>query len=226
VFNKDYLESASLTYILFHKTVDEPERFLQFAFIVLFMQFQVSWCLLCSSVVPVIRDAGLVDKQEIGHYAIVLMTKILMQLLKIALFDFWMANEDRNANNANLLYDVEREDLVSIDYGCIFNTATFEFPLSQLTSTDTILYSDMFQHLTQERSTSSLEAMVKPLKSYYLVCVSHSRQLSMQIVDAVPKEWNVPADIVKNKVNQLFEPEWVEGVWNNFTECMKENIGK
>jgi hypothetical protein len=48
----------------------------------------------------------------------------------------------------------------------------------------------------------------------------------MQIVDTVPKEWNVPADIVKNKVNQLFEPEWVEGVWNNFTECLKENIGK
>lgn len=169
---------------------------------------------------------GVVDVTPSTNREVKSSTKILMQLLKIALFDFWMANEDRNANNANLLYDVEREDLVSIDYGCIFNTATFEFPLSQLTSTDTILYSDMFQHLTQERSTSSLEAMVKPLKSYYLVCVSHSRQLSMQIVDAVPKEWNVPADIVKNKVNQLFEPEWVEGVWNNFTECLKENIGK
>ena len=169
---------------------------------------------------------GVVDVTPSTNREVKSSTKILMQLLKIALFDFWMANEDRNANNANLLYDVEREDLVSIDYGCIFNTATFEFPLSQLTSTDTILYSDMFQHLTQERSTSSLEAMVKPLKSYYLVCVSHSRQLSMQIVDAVPKEWNVPADIVKNKVNQLFEPEWVEGVWNNITECLKENIGK
>ena len=37
--------------------------------------------------------------------------------MKIALFDFWIANEDRNANNANLLYDVGRGRLISIDYG-------------------------------------------------------------------------------------------------------------
>lgn len=169
---------------------------------------------------------GVVDITPSTNREVKASAKTLMQLLRIALFDFWMANEDRNANNANLLYDVEHEDLVSIDYGCIFNTATFEFPLSQLTSTDTILYSDMFQYLIQEKSPASLEAIVKPLKSYYLACVNHSRQLSMQIVDVMPKEWNVPADIVKNKVNQLFEPEWVEGVWNNFTECLKENIGK
>ena len=48
---------------------------------------------------------------------------------------------------------------VSIDYGCIFNTATFDYPLSQLTSTDTILWSD-----------------------------------------------------------------WTKGVWNNFIECLNENI--
>lgn len=65
----------------------------------------------------------------------------LEQLMQIALFDFWIANEDRNANNANLMYDVGRSQLVSIDYGCILNTATFEYPLSQLTTTDTILWS-------------------------------------------------------------------------------------
>ena len=59
---------------------------------------------------------------------------VFRQLLEIALFDFWVANEDRNANNANLLYDVVRGNLVSIDYGCIFNTATFDYPMSQLTA--------------------------------------------------------------------------------------------
>lgn len=57
-------------------------------------------------------------------------TAILRQLLKIALFDFWIANEDRNVNNANLLYDVGRGRLVSIDYGCILNTATFDYAMS------------------------------------------------------------------------------------------------
>ena len=62
-------------------------------------------------------------------------TELLLQLLKIALFDFWIANEDRTYNNANLLYDIIEEKLVSIDYGGIFNTSTFEYPLSQLTMT-------------------------------------------------------------------------------------------
>lgn len=152
--------------------------------------------------------------------------KTLMQLLKIALFDFWMANEDRNANNANLLYDVEKEDLVSIDYGCIFNTATFEFPLSQLTSTDTILYSDLFQTLIQDKSLASLEVMVKPLRAYYLASIGRSRQLSASLVEAMPKDWNVPSGIVEKKISQLFESEWIDGVWSNFTECFNENIGK
>ena len=169
---------------------------------------------------------GVVDVTPSTNREVKSSTKILMQLLKIALFDFWMANEDRNANNANLLYDVEHEDLASIDYGCIFNTATFEFPLSQLTSTDTILYSDMFQYLIQDKSRDSVEAIVKPLRTYYLACVNRCRQRSIQMANAMPKEWNVPSVIVENKINQLFESEWIDGVWRNFTECLTENLVK
>jgi hypothetical protein len=169
---------------------------------------------------------GVVDITPSTYREVKSSTKTLMQLLKIALFDFWIANEDRNANNANLLYDVDREDLVSIDYGCIFNTATFDFPLSQLTSTDTILNSDLFQNLMQEKSFVSLQSMVKSLKSYYLACINKNRQLSSQMVNVMPKEWNVPHVIVEKKVIQLFDSEWIEGVWNNFTECLTENMKK
>lgn len=92
---------------------------------------------------------GVVDITPSTYAKVPATVEMLAQLMKIALFDFWVANEDRNANNANLMYDVAREQLVSIDYGCIFNTATFEYPLSQLTSTDTILWSDLFHHLVQ-----------------------------------------------------------------------------
>lgn len=169
---------------------------------------------------------GVVDITPSTYREVRSSAKTLMQLLKIALFDFWMANEDRNANNANLLYDVEQEDLISIDYGCIFNTATFEFRLSQLTSTDTILYSDLFQSLTQDKPHTSVQAMVKPLKNYYMACVNRSRQLFPQIVKALPKDWNVPSDVVEKKMEQLFDSEWIEGVWRNFNECLTENIGK
>ena len=169
---------------------------------------------------------GVVDITPSTYREVESSAKTLTQLLRIALFDFWTANEDRNANNANLLYDVEKEGLVSIDYGCIFNTATFEFPLSQLTSTDTILYSGLFQYLVQDKSRATLEAMVKPLRAYYLSCLNRCRRHGSEMAKAMPTDWNVPSAYVEKKIGQLFESEWVDGVWSNFMECFTENIGK
>lgn len=149
---------------------------------------------------------------------------ILSQLLKIALFDFWIGNEDRNANNANLLYDIENERLVSIDYGCILNTATYEYPMSQLTSTDTILWSDLFRQTAKESGRNRIKAMADELKTQYALWIKQSRKAVKQILDTLPSEWNVPAATVADKLEQLFEKEWTEGVWNNFTECLNDNI--
>ena len=150
--------------------------------------------------------------------------EILQQLLKIALFDFWVANEDRNANNANLMYNVLKERLVSIDYGCILNTATFDFPLSQLTSTDTILYSDLFQHLTKGKDKTDIDAIVDRLNNEFDICLGNSRGQTKTILEAIPKEWNIEAIVVENKLEQLFDKQWISDVWDNFMECLTENL--
>ncbi len=149
----------------------------------------------------------------------------LSQLIKIALFDFWVANEDRNANNANLMYDVAREQLVSIDYGCIFNTATFESPISQLTSTDTILWSDLFKHLLQGADRQSLFAIVDRLKANYEDCLQRSKSVIAEVLTEMPQEWKVPSETVSEKMHQLFDAQWIARVWENFTDCLNENIG-
>ena len=148
----------------------------------------------------------------------------LQQLMKIALFDFWMANEDRNANNANLLYDVLRERIVSIDYGCILNTATYDFPMSQLTSTDTILWSDLFKHLAHGHKKESIDDIVKGLEKDYADCLKQSGRAVRLILDELPEEWKVSSNIVEAKLSQLFEKQWFRGVWENFMECLSENI--
>jgi hypothetical protein len=149
----------------------------------------------------------------------------LAQLMKIALFDFWVANEDRNSNNANLMYDVAREQLVSIDYGCIFNTATFDYPLSQLTSTDTILWSDLFHHLAQAADRQTVLAMADRLKADYDECLSQISIIATEIMDEMPKEWKVPAETLKEKLDQLSDEHWIVAVWQNFMDCLNENIG-
>ena len=170
------------------------------------------------------RLEGVVDVTPSTYGDVASTTAMLRQLMKIALFDFWIANEDRNANNANLLYDVSRGRLVSIDYGCILNTATFDYAMSQLTTTDTILWSDLFQHLAKNKDRTTIDAIVSELKTAYTVCLKRSKRQVKQIVEGLPKEWNVPGKVVEEKLQQLFDEQWTAGVWDNFVECLNENI--
>jgi hypothetical protein len=43
-------------------------------------------------------------------------------------------------------------------------------------------------------------------------------------VEGLPKEWNVPGKVVEEKLQQLFDEQWTAGVWDNFVECLNENI--
>lgn len=142
------------------------------------------------------------------------------QLLKIALFDFWVANEDRNSNNSNLLYDIKNTRLVPIDFGCILNSADLEFSMMQLTTNETILSSPLFCHLRQNISNKRKNE----LREEFDTCLSRCRLQTKSIIEDLPSDWNVPAEIVNGKLNQLFEPEWTEEVWKNFEECLNENI--
>lgn len=149
---------------------------------------------------------------------------LVTELLTIALFDFWVANEDRNTNNANLMYDLIRNSLVSIDYGCIFNTAMYDYPMAQLTTTDTILASELFHHLQKgyfEKITSS--SFVNNLLQHYQSCVRRCQQVTNDLQQVMPKRWNVPYEVVGNKIIQLFDPVWTTSVWDNFMECLLEN---
>ena len=171
------------------------------------------------------RMEGVVDVTPSTYNDVEATTETLKQLMQIALFDFWIANEDRNANNANLLYDVVRNKLVSIDYGCILNTATFDYRMSQLTSTDTILWSDLFQHLSKDREHTTIDSIVCELKEKYVTFLKRSRRQQKYIINELPREWNVSAEFVGEKLKQLFDEQWTKGVWKNFVECLNENLG-
>ena len=142
------------------------------------------------------------------------------QLLKIALYDFWVANEDRNANNSNLLYDIANTRLVPIDFGCIFNSADFDFSMMQLTSTDSILSSPLFRYLVQNVSKKRMQE----LHGDFDVSLSRCRLQVNSIIEDLPSDWGITAETVSHKLKQLFELDWVEAVWNNFEECLNENI--
>ena len=167
---------------------------------------------------------GVIDITPSTFDKIPITIDVLYQLMKIALFDFWVANEDRNANNANLMFDVIKEQLVVIDFGCIFNTATFDYPLSQLTSTDTILNSDIFIHLRKISNKLNITHLLEQLKREYNFYIERCSFIKSEIEKEIPQEWNVPHVTIKEKIEQLFNDKWIVEVWNNFFECLNDNL--
>lgn len=159
--------------------------------------------------------------------------KLCKQLLKIALFDFWTANEDRNANNANLMYDLVNNSIISIDYGCCFNTATFDFPLSQLTETDSILSSDLFKHISQKISPERVLQMADILTridylSYIHDCQTTTLTARMDETDNaelglafIPSSWNIKREVICQKLKEMLDTNWTEKVKDNFLETLK-----
>lgn len=101
-----------------------------------------------------------IDVTSTWNRAIRITCELQQQILTIALFDLWVANEDRNWNNANLLYDLDSNDFIVIDHGCIFNTATFDYKLSLLTENESILYSELAHSILQKIDKTSLHNLI------------------------------------------------------------------
>ncbi len=169
------------------------------------------------------KKTGIIDVTRSAVEEIEDTSLMFAQLVYIALFDFWMANEDRNANNSNLLYDIKQHLFIPIDYGCVFNTATYDYPLSQLTTTDSILSSELFERMIPKQK-SSIISIIANLDRDYGINVGKCLENVKSVIEQIPQEWNLPKDVVVNKVNQLFDYQWLEDVWNNFMECLNEKM--
>lgn len=165
-----------------------------------------------------------VDITSSSYQTVVCSECTLYQLLQIALFDFWIANEDRTYNNPNLIYDITDDVIVSIDYGGALNTATYDYPMSQLTSTDTILYAGIFKHLTSKHTKDTIyrirDKVIANLDTSILACNS----CRDDIINNIPAEWGVNIRIVEDKMSQLFNPDWIKGCLDNFVECIDDNM--
>lgn len=70
----------------------------------------------------------------------------------------------------------------------------------------------------------SIKEEAEKLKEYYDVSIRQSRNSMEAILRQLPKEWNVSESIIESKMKQLFDPEWLKGVWINFLDCLTENL--
>ena len=166
---------------------------------------------------------NVIDVNATWNKDILISLAIQEQILNIALFDIWVANEDRNWNNANLLYDVISNDLIVIDHGCILNTATFDYNLSLLTQNETILYSDLAHFILSDIPQNVSNKLITNLEVHFKSMSKRHKELISSVTDNIPDSWKVNAEIVIAKMNQLFEKNWIEDCWETFVEYYNES---
>lgn len=145
-----------------------------------------------------------------------------LSLLKIALFDLWLANDDRNQNNYNLL--ILEHQFIPIDHSNIFDGGRLGDELAQLTEDSSILTSDLALTLLNQKTKVEEEA-TRLIENFHIFVGNCNEQLPTIIAD-LPDEWcsdkplllyNIQAAVVQN-------PDWLTDTISSFKELIHKFI--
>lgn len=142
-------------------------------------------------------------------------------LLKIALFDIWMANEDRRYNHLNLMIDVlHNYAFVPIDHGAVFNNRTMNFPMALLTENECLTDIPLIQLLFPKMAVD--KDYIQRLKDNFYLCTGECKQNLDDILSFLPTDWNIDLPVVTRKINnELFTAEWEEQVIETFLKYIR-----
>lgn len=145
-------------------------------------------------------------------------------LLRIALFDLWMANEDRNGNNYNLLVvPVERGKLFihAIDQAACFNSGhAGQYALLPLTEDDSVLSTDFCRTLYANSPAFKIdgEIVLASFRQKVALCA----ESLPKILNFVPPNWGVDLAVRQRwLLENLFAAPWLKQTEELFREYMQ-----
>jgi predicted nucleic acid-binding protein len=140
------------------------------------------------------------------------------------LFDIWIANEDRNHNNYNLLIDIEdQRNLVPIDHEAIFNSRSLNSPIYELSYEDSLISSPLFTNLLSENDFSKL--ILDEIKEIFYKKVGQCKDNSEEIIGRIPNDWRIiKKDLEIKLFNELFVDNWFISSFNLFLQFLQLNI--
>ncbi len=145
-----------------------------------------------------------------------------IDFLKIALFDIWLANEDRNFNNYNLLIDIENGNkFVPIDHDAIFNTGNLDKGLVLLSNNETLINTDLAKKLFTKNELCGKDYF-KNIRDDYYICIKECEKNIDNILGLVPEDWKININEYRNLFNlNLFSKKWVDDCINHFFELVQ-----
>ena len=170
-----------------------------------------------------INDRTTIKESVLG---IVRRIKNKNDLLKIALFDIWLSNEDRTTNNYNLLLQAVKGGysiLYIIDNTEIFNSSmAYSQSLEQIAQCDSILNSDLSTLVFKNNSEIVREVDVL-LKEFPIFTKSCQNNLK-SILSQVPEKWHINLQSYETKINTIFTEDWLKICTHTFREYIQTSI--
>ena len=147
-------------------------------------------------------------------------------LLKIALFDIWLGNEDRNFGNSNLLLDqtLPKNYFFNVfDHGAIFNTNTLRLGIQLLTEDESLINTDLCKILFGR--INNMSQIVDNIVEDFYLCVVKCEEELEDIINDIPPEWQLDLNNLENLIrDNIFNPEWHNDCENHFRALIQEYI--
>ena len=150
-------------------------------------------------------------------------TKLLdrRDLLKIALFDLWVSNEDRHAGNYNLMIDSGSKGVspyfMPIDHWDIFNSRSLNNEIYLLSFEESLINSSLFTHFC--KMSPKLLKEVDEIVSNFNTWKKYCNDSLDKILKEIPDSWNIDIPFLETYLkNNIFRNDWLEKVANTYRE--------
>lgn len=139
-------------------------------------------------------------------------------LLRIALFDIWLANEDRTQNNPNILVtaDPEGSTFRVMDHEAIFGTNVLEKPLPLLTMEDSLLAHSVLPALLGASFSRDGNLVAHAVQDAYL-WMHNCEQRTDEVLSRLPADWGIDVANLRQRLqDRLFDPQHFSAVLDHF----------
>jgi len=144
-------------------------------------------------------------------------------LLRIVLFDIWLGNDDRTANNPNILIaSTERGfEFWPIDHEAIFNGNNLNRGLYELGEYDTLLYHPAVKKLLG--NTLKDAKLLNELTQEAYVCIARCKQNIPEILSFIPVAWQIDKGQLELLLKtNLFTDAWFQKLRITFLSLMQQ----
>ena len=152
------------------------------------------------------------------------------ELLTISLFDIWLGNEDRFAQNHNLLLELNTAEysLLPIDHETILNA--IDSNNNRIFFDSEMMIPDQGHNLLESLSVinalkkcKGIEEMKSDVTANFPNFVQACKFRLPEVISELPDEWNIEKDELKAYLNeQLFKDSWLELVLEQFKKLLAQ----